>query len=338
MKITFWIATKIINSNRRKFLYEAIDSVLAQTNDNWELIISNDNSTLDVDWDKYKENDKIKIFHQEKSLWIFKNFNFCLEKANTDLFLPLWDDDLLQDDFVEKVLLYYENNKNKNLDMITFNFYCIKSNWEIYLNSNINTDIFLKWIDSLNHFINKMYTYKWVMEMFFCSIVKRESLLKIWWYPDFWMVTDWLLVYLFSVNFNIWFIDSYILKIRHHIDNLWWIIKADILRSEEIVLYEYLEKTYLNLLSNDNKDLFYKKKATLINDHVYLLMKFKKMWRLVWVKFFFQNKFNLRKIVILLFWIIFWKNIHKYFIIFTKFSDSIKFSYISLLNKKNNEK
>ena len=67
-KVTIGIATRIVTPIRLQYLHDCIDSVLCQDNKNWELIISDDNSTIDVDWDRYAEYPNIKIYHQSTPL------------------------------------------------------------------------------------------------------------------------------------------------------------------------------------------------------------------------------------------------------------------------------
>jgi len=121
-KITFWIATKISTREREKYLHDAINSVFEQVNPNWELIISNDNSPITLDFSIYLHDERVKVYNQKNTLDIFANFNFCLENTKTELFIPFWDDDILEKDFVEKVLYFYENNKEKNIELICFNY------------------------------------------------------------------------------------------------------------------------------------------------------------------------------------------------------------------------
>ncbi len=327
-KITFWIATKITTKERERYLYKAIESILFQNNSNWELLISDDNSDIRPNYEKYND-DRIKIFYQKKSLWIFKNFNFCLNNTKTELFLPLWDDDLLENNFVEKILGFY----NKNIDFIAFNYKNIKANWKIYYTSNIPESFYNKWQDFLNYSIKELY-WEWEKKMFFCSVIKTKSLKKIWWYPDYWMITDTYLVYLFSNNFNCWFCNDNLIKIRHHDQNASWIEKVDILRKEQILLYKRLKNDFYSFLSEENRKIFDKNVLTLCSDHISLLIKFKEIWRLGWIKFFLEKWVSSRKIIVLFFWILFWKNNHYFFIKFINIFNRIKQFYINLVFNK----
>ncbi len=60
----------IANYNDGKYLQEAIESIFAQTYDNWEIIIVDDGSTdnsRDI-YDKYKEDRRFHIFFNERNM------------------------------------------------------------------------------------------------------------------------------------------------------------------------------------------------------------------------------------------------------------------------------
>lgn len=329
-KITIWIATKITNPQRLEYFYECLDAILHQSSKDWELIISDDNSTIEIDWERY-EYPNVYIYHQNESLWIFKNFNFCLQKTTTEYFFPLWDDDLMDANFIAKVIEYFEKN-NKETDILCFNFECMKSNWETYTKSNIKKGFQEKWNISLNKTIEE--SYKWgFSSMHFHSVGKTESLKKIWWYPDYGMVTDWLLNYVFPLSFHIDFLEDYLIKIRHHENNLWWIDNVDKLRMEKIRLNSYIETEYFQLLNKENQKKFLQQKENFTKDHINLLIQFKQFWRIRGIKEFLSKPITSRNMLIFIFWIIYWKQIHKYFTYFTKHYNRFSYLILSYLNK-----
>ena len=103
----------------KKYLDECIESLLAQTYDNFEICIVDDASTkketLSV-LDKYEKNKKIRIRHRKENGHISRASNDALKMAKGE-FVALMDNDdsLAPDAFYEvaKVL-----NKNKKLDFI----------------------------------------------------------------------------------------------------------------------------------------------------------------------------------------------------------------------------
>jgi glycosyltransferase involved in cell wall biosynthesis len=99
--------------NGARFIREAIESVLAQTFTDYELLIS-DNASVDgtaAICHEYAANDKrIKIVQQEKNQGPFWNLKFVAERANGRLFLWLAHDDALHSLFIEECVAYLDRN------------------------------------------------------------------------------------------------------------------------------------------------------------------------------------------------------------------------------------
>ncbi len=97
-----------IPAYKAKYLKEAIDSVLNQTYTNFELIIVNDNSPENIDDIVSVYSDKrIRYYKNEENLGktsIVLNWNKCLSYANGEFFVLLCDDDMMQPEFIEKML------------------------------------------------------------------------------------------------------------------------------------------------------------------------------------------------------------------------------------------
>lgn len=102
-----------------KDLDMCIKSVLNQTYSNFEICISDDNSTKQETIEvlkKYSNNDKIKINFRKDNGMISKNMNSAIEMSSGEFIGFLDNDDLL-----DKNALYYvvkELNNNKKLDLI----------------------------------------------------------------------------------------------------------------------------------------------------------------------------------------------------------------------------
>lgn len=110
-KVSIYIPTK----NRLDFLKKAIDSVLNQTYENWELIVVNDASTDDTkDYlDKLtSENPKVKAIHHKESLGACVSRNDAIFSATGEFITGLDDDDEFTDDRLEKFLQEWEKNDN----------------------------------------------------------------------------------------------------------------------------------------------------------------------------------------------------------------------------------
>ncbi len=94
--------------NRPDLLKEAIDSVLQQTYRNFELIISNNCSTLkEVDYicKEYAAKDtRIKYYCQTENIGCVRNAEFCQLKAKNRLIFSMSDDDIISPTFLEKCI------------------------------------------------------------------------------------------------------------------------------------------------------------------------------------------------------------------------------------------
>ena len=100
--------------NGEEFLERKINSILSQSFENFELIISNNAST---DYthnicENFKKKDKrIRYFQQKKNMGANWNFNFVLKNATAPFFLWASVNDEISDKFLEKNLEILKNNK-----------------------------------------------------------------------------------------------------------------------------------------------------------------------------------------------------------------------------------
>ncbi len=84
--------------NGERFLTQAVQSVLAQTFENLELIIVNDCSSdgsLELAKDLALSDSRIKVYENEKQLGLFANYNKCMNLAKGDYIKPFAQDDIL---------------------------------------------------------------------------------------------------------------------------------------------------------------------------------------------------------------------------------------------------
>ena len=100
--------------NGETYIRQAIESVLAQTYTNFELIISDNLST-----DKTLEivdsirDDRIKISKNKKNLGLVGNFNACIHKANGKYVKVLCCDDVLSPDAIKKEVDAFEKERTR---------------------------------------------------------------------------------------------------------------------------------------------------------------------------------------------------------------------------------
>ncbi len=98
--------------NHEKYIAQCIDSVMAQTYENWEMIIIDDGST-----DKTPniigryDDERIKYFRQKnKGIWkLNETYNKALKQANGELIAILEGDDFWPPDKLERQISYFKD-------------------------------------------------------------------------------------------------------------------------------------------------------------------------------------------------------------------------------------
>jgi glycosyltransferase involved in cell wall biosynthesis len=101
--------------NGAEYLVKSIESILKQTYKNFELIISNNNSTDNTETiiQKYRKKDcRIKYFRQKTNIGGLRNYNFVLNSAKGQYFLWAAADDLWDKNFVKSLIQPMLVNKN----------------------------------------------------------------------------------------------------------------------------------------------------------------------------------------------------------------------------------
>jgi glycosyltransferase involved in cell wall biosynthesis len=98
--------------NRCKFIAECIDSALAQTYENIEIILV-DNASSDETWEICKsyaqKSSQIKIYRNEENIGPVRNWIRCLNNANGEFVKFLFSDDKIYPTCIEKLLRRIKN-------------------------------------------------------------------------------------------------------------------------------------------------------------------------------------------------------------------------------------
>lgn len=107
------ITIGVVTYNRPEFLLECVNSILAQSYQDWKLIISNDYLPIPISFESLgiSQDPRIKIINQGKNLGEVENLNFLLQETSTNFFTWMCDDDLLHSSFLDvaiKSLQYYK--------------------------------------------------------------------------------------------------------------------------------------------------------------------------------------------------------------------------------------
>jgi len=106
--------------NRSHYLREALDCLLSQTHNNFELIISDNASTDDTQkicQEYVKRDRRIRYIRQKKNIGGFENFKFVLGQAKGEYFMWAADDDLWEPTFVSELLSLLFSNPSAVLAM-----------------------------------------------------------------------------------------------------------------------------------------------------------------------------------------------------------------------------
>jgi len=98
--------------NAASYIDEAIQSVIAQTYNDWELLISNDASTDDTKQiiEKYLSDKRIKLFNQPENLGYLDNKNWLFKQAGGELITQLDADDTCCTNRLEKQVQVFINH------------------------------------------------------------------------------------------------------------------------------------------------------------------------------------------------------------------------------------
>ena len=116
--------------NAEKFIGKTIESVLAQTYQNWEMLIMNDVSTdnsLAIVSMYAKKDERIKIVNTEKNVGVVKGRNFLIDLASGKYIAFLDADDYWHNEKLEKKIKFM---KEKNASISCTEYTRVKENEE----------------------------------------------------------------------------------------------------------------------------------------------------------------------------------------------------------------
>lgn len=116
--------------NYADFIEEAINSVIHQTLDDWELIVINDGSTDDTEevLKQYESNQKIRIIHQQNQGLNITN-NIALRLARGEYIMRLDADDYLDENALS--VLSDSLDRNKAFDLVFPDYYEVDENGKV---------------------------------------------------------------------------------------------------------------------------------------------------------------------------------------------------------------
>lgn len=272
--------------NREDLIQETLDSILAQSETNWECLLIDDGST-DQTWNVLQnyssKDDRFKIFKRQ-DFNKPKGANACrnigIKKSNGDFLLFLDSDDLLGFDFLSSVKDKITNTKNDLIIYQSVYFFENNSNEEniVKINSeeSLITSFFKK--ESIWLISNPLIKRAFIAEK---QIFFNENLLA---------AQDWeffmkILLLNPKLEFNL--TNQFKVKIRKHLDN---ISQNPTLQPQKYYHYykarHIIFNDYLNAEQKVNLEEYYKEYSQKILYELIKMMKFN------WAKEIISNESN----------------------------------------------
>lgn len=148
MKIDILMATY----NGEKYVKEQIDSILNQSFSDFRLLISDDfstDSTRDILQSYVEKDSRVVVFLQNKNLGVVKNFEFLMEKVESEYFMFSDQDDVWQKDKIKNSI---ELLQKTNSDLVYTNLQVVNQELDILYQSYWKQKGFEKKIKKYNNF------------------------------------------------------------------------------------------------------------------------------------------------------------------------------------------
>ena len=201
--------------NGEKYIKEQVESILNQTYENIQIIISDDCSTDKTRQvlKEYENNEKIKIFYQENNLGYVKNFDFLLKQVESNLYMLSDQDDVWKKEKVEKSVEKIESEK---LDLVFGDLEVV--------DENLNT--LYKSYNRYMHLIHKIKKYQKDYRLQYlyncmtgCTIISRKNWIdKVLPFPtnSKYMIHDYWLGLVIALNGKVGYIEEPYILYRQH--------------------------------------------------------------------------------------------------------------------------
>ena len=204
--------------NGEKYLKEQIDSILGQTYQDFNLIISDDcskDSTRDILKEYEKKDARIKLYFQEKNLGYVKNFEFLLKQVKNDIFMLSDQDDVWLPEKIEKTYNYL---KQQNADLVFTDLIVVDENLnEMYLSFN---DL-MKYSKKAKKYEDYRLEYLYNCVTGCTLMTKSKFLNTILPIPNDskYVIHDFWIHLVLSITGKIKYLDEKLIKYRQHGDN-----------------------------------------------------------------------------------------------------------------------
>ncbi len=202
--------------NYENYIKETVQSVLSQTYNDWEMIIVDDCSTDNsIDVIKSYNDDRIKLFVNEKNLGLKETLKRGIKEASSDWIVFLESDDVLAPDYLAKKVEIAQKYNDINLIFNDCEFFGDEERVKAFEHALKKTRSLLqnqsypkKMLYDFYH-SNKIFTFSSVM-------AKRSHLLKINFNPKLDYLIDWHLWIQLSSLGKFYYLPEKLTKWRLH--------------------------------------------------------------------------------------------------------------------------
>ena len=251
------ISVGIPTYNRIDFLKQAIESVLNQSHKNYEIIISNNNSKDQTKnyLEKFKYDNRFKIFNQTKNIGIVDNWNFCLNKASGFFFIMLSDDDVLE----KNALINLSKCIEKESVSFAFGGYSIlKKNIKYIPNKTNDIDLnIMKGEKFIKGFLESEHVAYPSALMYKTNLAKKLN-----GYPKIGSSMDFGLLILLSLSYDVAYTSTVVCSYRIHTGS--YSMSKNFIESYKLFWYWIKELDSINIKIKKRIMVYIKKQLTLI--------------------------------------------------------------------------
>ena len=171
------ISVLIPNYNYVRYVATAVDSALAQTYPNLEVVVS-DNCSTDGAWEllneRYGADPRVRLHQNERNLGMARNFDRLMELARGEYVLCLSSDDFLLPPHVARLEEVFR--RDPGLDVVYCNAYFAREDGTVYATRAMPGQFPVDFVDARDELVEEFTTVCPVC--FPCALFKREVLLE----------------------------------------------------------------------------------------------------------------------------------------------------------------